>query len=99
MILTKNMLILPPQNVIMNTDQMLLIPFSYVVSEKMPQIHISITEIIFLAIFFTGLAIYLNIHGENHVLSFTIDHVLALLIALIISKILYHLIIKPRYFK
>jgi hypothetical protein len=65
----------------------------------MPQIHISITEITILAVFFTGLAIYLNIHGDNHVLSFTIDHVLALLIALIISKIIYHLIIKPKFLK
>lgn len=49
-------------------------------------------EVLILSIFFTALALYFNIHGRNHVLIFIIDHVIALLIALIISKIIYSLL-------
>jgi hypothetical protein len=62
----------------------------------MSEIHISVTEVTVLAILFASLAVYFNIHGENHVLSFTVDHLLALLIALIISKIIYHLVVKRK---
>ncbi len=51
---------------------------------------ISIREIIFLTIFFTALAIYFDIHGEGHVLTFVINHVIALLLALVASKVVYH---------
>ena len=53
---------------------------------------ISLREIIILTIFFTTLAVYFDIHGEQHVLSFIINHVISLLLALILSKTLYHFI-------
>jgi hypothetical protein len=49
-------------------------------------------EIIFLSIFFTILAVYFDIYGERHVLSFIINHTIALLIALIVSRAIYHFI-------
>jgi hypothetical protein len=51
---------------------------------------ISVREIIFLTIFFTALAVYFDIHGEGHVLTFIINHVIALLLALVVSKVVYH---------
>ena len=54
--------------------------------------EIHIKEIIYLSIFFTLIALYFNIHKEHNVLTFIFDHIIALLIALIISKIIYHLI-------
>ena len=60
------------------------------------KVEISIKEIILLSIFFTGLAVYFNIHGEDHVLSFIINHVIALLLALIISKVIYNFIAKRK---
>ena len=53
---------------------------------------ISLKEISVLTIFFTALAVYFDIHGEHHVLSFIINHVIALLLALILSKTIYHII-------
>lgn len=53
---------------------------------------IGFKEIIPLAVLFTILAVYFDIHGEEHVLSFIIDHVIALLIALIVSKVIYNFI-------
>ena len=60
------------------------------------KISISIMEIFLLSILFTALAVYFNIHGEKHVLSFTINHVIALLVALLISKLFYHFITKRK---
>jgi hypothetical protein len=57
-------------------------------------IHIELKEILYLSIFFTILALYFNIYGEKHVLTFIIDHIIALLLALIISKAIYSIIIK-----
>jgi hypothetical protein len=51
---------------------------------------ISVREIFFLTIFFTVLAIYFDIHEEGHVLTFIINHVIALLLALVASKAVYH---------
>jgi Kef-type K+ transport system membrane component KefB len=56
------------------------------------KINISITEIFLLSIFFTVLAIYFDIHRENNVLSFILNHVIALFLSLIISKIIFHFI-------
>jgi Kef-type K+ transport system membrane component KefB len=53
---------------------------------------IQIKEILYLSIFFTLLALYFDIHKEHNVLTFIIDHVVALLIALIISKVIYYFI-------
>jgi hypothetical protein len=58
------------------------------------KIELRIMEIVILSIIFTGLAVYFNIYGEKHVLSFIINHVIALLIALLISKLLYQFIKK-----
>jgi hypothetical protein len=60
------------------------------------KLSISITEIVLLSILFTSLAVYFNIHGEQHVLSFIINHVIALLLALLISKAIYYLITKRK---
>lgn len=49
-------------------------------------------EIIGLAVLFTILALYFDIHGEKHVLGFVIDHVIALLLALLMSKVIYNII-------
>jgi hypothetical protein len=53
------------------------------------QFRIIFTEVVCLSILFTALAIYFDIHGERHVLTFIINHVIALLIALIISKFIH----------
>jgi hypothetical protein len=52
----------------------------------------TVIEIGLLIFLFTGLAMYLNIHGEHHVINFTINHLIALLIALLASKGIYHLL-------
>jgi hypothetical protein len=49
-------------------------------------------EIVGLVVLFTILALYFDIHGEKHVLGFVIDHVIALLLALLISKVIYNAI-------
>lgn len=51
---------------------------------------VTLREIIFLTIFFTALAVYFDIHGEGHVLTFIINHVIALLLALVFSRVVYH---------
>jgi len=51
-------------------------------------------EIVYMSIFFTALALYYDIHEEHHVLSFIINHTIALFIALIVSKIINYFIIK-----
>ena len=56
------------------------------------KVEIGVKEIIYLSIFFTALAIYFDIHGEQNVLSFIINHVAALLIALLVSKAIYHIL-------
>lgn len=53
---------------------------------------ISLRELTILTVFFTALAVYFDIHGEHRVLSFIINHVIALLLALILSKSIYHII-------
>ena len=53
---------------------------------------ISIREITLLTIFFTVLAVYFDIHGEHHVLSYIINHIIALLLALIFSKTIHNFI-------
>jgi len=50
-----------------------------------------IIEVVVLSILFTALAIWSNIHHKQHVIMFMITHVIALLIALVISKIIYEL--------
>ena len=54
-------------------------------------------EILILSFFFTALSIYYNIHDENHVLTFIINHTVALLIALILSKGIYYFISTHKY--
>jgi hypothetical protein len=49
-------------------------------------IQVSIVEILLLTVFFTSLAIFYDIHGKKHVLGFITNHIIALLLALIISK-------------
>jgi hypothetical protein len=53
---------------------------------------ISIKEITLLTIFFTALAVYYDIHGEHRILSYILNHIIALLLALILSKSIYHFI-------
>ncbi len=55
------------------------------------KLEIGFKEIAILSIFFTGLAIYLDIHHEKQVLSFTINHTVSLLLALLISKLVYNI--------
>ena len=56
------------------------------------KLEIGIREIFYLSIFFTALALYFDIHGERHVLSFIINHLIALLIALLVSKTIYYIL-------
>lgn len=51
-------------------------------------------EVLFLTIIFTSLAIYFDIYNEKHVLAFIINHVIALIFALAISKIIQTIILK-----
>jgi hypothetical protein len=60
------------------------------------KIKIAFKEIILLSILFTALALYFNIYEEKHVISFIINHVIALLIALFISKVIYHFLTKRK---
>ena len=53
---------------------------------------ISLRDITLLTIFFTALAVYFDIHGEHHVLSYIINHIIALLLALIFSKTIHNII-------
>jgi len=59
-------------------------------------IKLNIKEIIGLSIFFTILAIYMNIHENKIVYDFLADHILALGLALIVSRVFYELFQKRR---
>lgn len=54
----------------------------------------TIIEIIILSIFFTVSAVYMDIHGKEIVYSCITNHMIALLIALLLSKIVYEWIHK-----
>jgi hypothetical protein len=56
------------------------------------KINIDIKEIFILSILFTALAVYFDIHREHHVFAFIVNHAISLLIALIMSKLIYHFI-------
>lgn len=51
-------------------------------------------EIILLSIFFTVFAVCMDIHGKKMVYSCIINHMVAFLIALLLSKIIYEWIHK-----
>jgi hypothetical protein len=55
-------------------------------------IDIDYKEIIVLSILFTSLAYYLDIHRRKRVHSYVISHVLAIIISLGISKLIYDVI-------
>jgi K+-sensing histidine kinase KdpD len=61
------------------------------------KVQFAYKEILILSFFFTALAIYYNIHDENYVLTFIINHTVALLIALILSKGIYYFISTHKY--
>jgi hypothetical protein len=50
------------------------------------KIEIGLFEIFYLSIAFTLLALYFDVHKEHHILTFILNHVIALAIALIISR-------------
>ena len=50
------------------------------------KIEIGLFEIFYLTIAFTALAWYFDIHREHHILTFILNHVIALTIALILSR-------------
>jgi len=50
-------------------------------------IVIGTKEVVILTIFFTAMALYYDIYNQNHILSFVINHVIALLIALGLAKL------------
>jgi len=56
--------------------------------------EVNFREIFYLSILFTILALIFDIYNENHVLSFIISHITALLIALIISKLIHTMLIR-----
>jgi len=51
-------------------------------------IVIGVKEIALLTFLFTALALYYDIYHREHVLSFVIEHVIALLIALGLAKLI-----------
>jgi len=59
-------------------------------------IKLNIKEIIALSIFFTVLAVYMNIHENKIVYDFLADHIIALGIALVVSRVFYELFQKRR---
>jgi hypothetical protein len=60
------------------------------------QIKLSLKEIISLSVLFTALAVYMNIHEEKIVYDFLADHIIALSLALIISRVIYEVFQKRR---
>ncbi len=52
-------------------------------------VKVGYKEIVVLTFFFTWLAVYLNIHEEKLVFNFFLDHIIALFISIIISRIIY----------
>jgi hypothetical protein len=51
-------------------------------------IVIGFKEVVILTLFFTAMALYYDIYNQNHILSFVINHVIALLIALGLAKLI-----------
>ena len=49
-------------------------------------IVIGVKEVVILTIFFTAMALYYDIYNQDHILSFVLNHAIALLIALGIAK-------------
>ena len=59
-------------------------------------IKLSIKEIILLSALFTFLAVYMNIHENKIVYDFLADHLIALFLALLVSRVVYELFQKRR---
>ena len=55
------------------------------------KIEISISDIIYLTLAFTALAWYFDIHRQHHILTFILNHLIALTIALFLSRLITHL--------
>jgi hypothetical protein len=55
------------------------------------KIEVGIFEIFYLTIAFTLLALYFDIHKKHHILTFILNHVIALIIALFISRIIINI--------
>ena len=55
------------------------------------KIEISISDIFYLTIAFTALAWYFDIHRQHHILTFILNHLIALTIALFLSRMITHL--------
>lgn len=55
------------------------------------KIEIDFSDIFYLTIAFTILAWYFDIHKQHNILPFILNHLIALLIALFLSKIITHL--------
>jgi len=51
-------------------------------------------EIILLTISFTVSALYMDVHGRGTIYTCVTNHIIALLIALLVSKVIYHWIHK-----
>jgi hypothetical protein len=52
------------------------------------KIILGVKEITILTIVFTALALYYDIYNQDHILSFVINHAVALLVALGIAKVI-----------
>ncbi len=59
-------------------------------------IKFNLKEIVLLSILFTVLAVYMNIHEEKIVYDFLADHIVALGIALLVSRIFYEVFQKRK---
>jgi len=55
------------------------------------KIKIDFLDIFYLSIVFTILAWYFDIHTEHHILTFILNHFVALLVALFLSRVITYL--------
>ena len=55
------------------------------------KIEINFSDIFYLTIIFTLFAWYFDIHKQHHILTFILNHLIALIIALFISRIIVYL--------
>jgi hypothetical protein len=55
------------------------------------KLEIDLVDIFYLTILFTILAWYFDIHRQHHILTFILNHLIALTIAIFLSRIIIHL--------
>ena len=54
------------------------------------RLKINVLEILILTIIFAGLAIWSDVFRDGHVMGFITNHVIALAVALLLARVVYH---------